>query len=107
MNEADKEFLHDMVKQLDDSIRQLVQEEQQLQDKVGDGRTEELQAYWRRELSTEEETEFKKSMDYWDIQLIRVWARLQRVHHSRAEVGQTLMKLTAQSGRPILKRKKS
>lgn len=107
MNEADKEFLHDMVKQLDDSIRQLAIEEQQLQAKVGVGRTEELRAYWRRELSVDEELEFKKSMDYWDIQLIRVWARLQRVHHSRAEVGQTLMKLAARPDRPILKRKKS
>lgn len=102
MNEADKEFLHDMVKQLDDTIRQLVIEEDQLTAKIGAERVEELLEYWRRELSSEEEMAFKKSMDYWDIQLIRLLSRSKRAHNARAEVGQTLMKMAS---RPILKRK--
>lgn len=104
MNEADKEFLHDMVKQLDETIRQLVIEEAQLMDKIGAGRVEELLEYWRRELSSDEEMEFKKTMDHWDIQLIRLLSRSKRAHNTRAEVGQTLMKMTS---RPILKRKPS
>jgi len=104
MNEADNEFLHDMVKQLDETIRQLAVEEQQLMDKVGAGRVEELLEYWRRELASEEEMEFKKSMDHWDIQLIRLLSRSKRAHNTRAEVGQTLMKMAS---RPILKRKTS
>ncbi|MCF7988555.1 MAG: hypothetical protein K9L60_13450 [Methylovulum sp.] len=102
MNEADKEFLHDMVKQLDDTIRQLVAEEQRLKDKIGVGRVEELLEYWRRELTDEEEMAFKTRMDHWDIQLIRLLSRSKRAHNTRAEVGQTLMKT---SSRPILKRK--
>ncbi|MDD2722581.1 MAG: hypothetical protein PHH59_00980 [Methylovulum sp.] len=102
MNEADKEFLHDMVKQLDETIRQLVVEEAQLIAKIGAGRAEELLEYWRRELSAEDEMEFKKSMDYWDIQLIRLLSRSKRAHNTRAEVGQALMKMAS---RPILKRK--
>ncbi|MDD5275888.1 MAG: hypothetical protein PHR16_07370 [Methylovulum sp.] len=105
MNEADKEFLHDMVKQLDETIRQLVVEENKLLDKIGSERTEELLEYWKRGLSAEEEIEFKSRMDYWDILMIRIWARSKRVHNTRAEVGQTLMKTSAQPPRPILKRK--
>ncbi|PPD43325.1 MAG: hypothetical protein CTY16_13570 [Methylobacter sp.] len=104
MNEADQEFLHDMVKQLDDTIRQLAIEESQLMGKIGAGRVEELLEYWRLELSAEEEVEFKKSMDYWDIQLIRILSRSKRAHNTRVEVGQTLMKMAS---RPILKRKPS
>jgi hypothetical protein len=104
MNEADKEFLHDMVKQLDEAIQRLVIEEGQLIAKIGTERTNELMEYWRRELTSEEEVEFKKTMDYWDIQFIRILTRSKRVHNTRAEVGQIFMKMNS---RIILTRKKS
>jgi len=104
MNKADKEFLHDMVKQLEESIRQLAVEQARLIDKIGAVRVEELLEYWRLELSADEEMEFKKTMDHWDIQLIRLLSRSKRAQNTRAEVGRTLMKMAS---RPILKRKSS
>lgn len=92
MKQADQEFLHDMVKQLDETIRQLVEEEKNLCDKIGSGRVEELREFWKQDLSEEDEKFFKLTLNYRDNVLIRLWARAKRVHHTRAEVGHILMK---------------
>ncbi len=95
MDADGQEFLHGMVTQLDDTILKLVAEERALASKVGDDRVEELREFWKQELSAEEEQEFKRTLDYWDKALIRTWARSKRAHHTRAQVGHTLMKLNA------------
>jgi len=95
MNEADQAFLRDMVKSLDETIRQLVLEEQALAAKIGAVRVEELRELWQQQLSPDEESEFKRTLDYWDKLLLYLWMRSKRAHHSRAQVGQTLMKLTS------------
>lgn len=99
MGQQDQEFLHEMVRQLDATIRHLAEEEKELIHRIGDERVAELTEFWKQELSTEEELLFKAGLDYWDKLLIRTWARSKRAHHTRAEVGQTLMKMNARPGR--------
>jgi hypothetical protein len=98
MNEADEQFLYGMVTQLDATIKQLVLEEKAAAEKLGAERVAELKEFWQNELSENEEISFKATLDYWDKILLRVWARTQRAHHARAEVGRTLMKLTLTNG---------
>ncbi|MEQ1622245.1 MAG: hypothetical protein ABL919_12635 [Methylococcales bacterium] len=94
----DEEFLHGMVAQLDETIRKLVAEEKELVKKIGSDRVEELLEFWKQELSEEEELFFKMTLDYWDKILIRNWAYSKRLHHTRAEVGRTFMKLNSNRG---------
>ncbi|TAN65930.1 MAG: hypothetical protein EPN17_15375 [Methylobacter sp.] len=93
MQQADQEFLHGMVAQLDETIKKLVIEEREVSIKIGAGRVEELREFWKQELSEEEEKFFRMTLDHWDKILIRIWARSKRAHHTRAEVGHTFMKL--------------
>ncbi len=95
MKTEDVEFLSGMVLQLDETIRKLVIEEHELCHKLGDSRVRELKEFWNQELTLEEETDFKRTLDYWDKILIRTWANSNRSHLSRAQVGQTLMKLNS------------
>ncbi|MDP3330638.1 MAG: hypothetical protein Q8Q40_10500 [Methylococcaceae bacterium] len=94
----DEQFLKDMVTQLDETIRKLVVEEKELINKIGTARVEELIEFWKQELPEEEEHFFKMTLDYWDKILIRNWARSKRLHHTRAEVGRTFMKLNSNRG---------
>ncbi len=97
MRADDEEFLHEMVAQLDETIKQLVIEEKMVADKIGTGRVEELKEFWKQDLSEEEEKAFRLTMDHWDKVLVRIWARSRRVHHTRAQVGHTLMKSTSKN----------
>ncbi|MDF1581855.1 MAG: hypothetical protein RQ733_00670 [Methyloprofundus sp.] len=92
MHKADIEFVYDMVEQLDQSIRKLTLDEQEISAKLGQQRTEELREYWQQELNEEDAQELKTTFDYWDKMLIVTWAHRQRAHTTRATVGQTLMK---------------
>lgn len=92
MKQADQEFLHNMVTQLDETIKKLVVEERDVANKIGEGRVEELTEFWKQALSEEEEKLFKLTLDYWDKILIRIWARSKRAHLTRAQVGQAFMK---------------
>jgi len=95
MQQADQEFLHDMVTQLDETIRNLVVEERDVTNRIGPERVEELREFWQQELSEEEEWFFRMTLDYWDKTLIRIWSRSKRLHQTRAEVGHTFMKLNS------------
>ena len=95
MKADDVEFLSGMVLQLDVTIRKLVVEEQELSLKLGAARVQELKEFWDQELTPDEDAEFKRTLDYWEKILIRTWAHLSRAHHSRAQVGQTFMKLNS------------
>ncbi len=95
MKIEDKQFLNDMVVQLDETIKKLVDEERTVANKIGADRVTELKEFWKQELSEEDEKFFKMTLDYWDKMLIRIWARSKRIHHTRAQVGQTFMKLNS------------
>ncbi len=90
----DQAFFRGLVNRLDETIRQLALEERELVRQMGDNRIDELQEFWKKDLSEEDEAAFKMAMDYWDKTVIRIWARLKRAHHTRAEVCQALMKST-------------
>ena len=92
MKPEDQEFIGEMIRELDETIRRLVAEEQRLVTRLGDERVAELREYWHKELPPAEEESFKLAMDHEDKKLTWIWFRLQRVHHSRAKAGQTLMK---------------
>lgn len=96
MTKADKEFIDEMVIQLDNSIRKLVDQEQMIMEKLGDERVKILNELWLEKLSYDEANEFKRSMDYWDKKLIWVWAHLKRAHTSRMKAGQAYMKFNSQ-----------
>ena len=95
MKADDFDFLTGMVAQLDETIKRLVIEEQELTHKLGAVRVQELKEFWNQELPTEEEAEFKRTLDYWEKMLIHNWAHLSRAHKSRVKVGQTFMKLNS------------
>lgn len=98
MDKDDIEFVYDMVEQLDQTIRKLTLDEQEISAKLGEQRTEELREYWQQELNEEETQELKATFDYWDKMLIVTWAHRQRAHTTRATVGQTLMKESNKPG---------
>jgi len=91
----DEEFLHDMVIQLDETIKKLVTEEREVAQKLGDVRVNELKEFWQQALSEDDEKFFRASLDYWDKTLIRVWAYLARAHDTCVKVGHTQMKLNS------------
>lgn len=92
MKQADLDFVLEMVKQLDESIRLLTLDEEQIIQKIAKERIEELREYWLQEMDQEEAEEFKLTFDHWDRVLIFNWARMQRAHDTRAKAGQVLMK---------------
>jgi hypothetical protein len=95
MKADDVEFLADMAVQLDETIRKLVIDEQEILEKLGSARVQELKEFWNQEFTAEEDADFKRSMDYWDKTLIRIWVNSKRARQTRAQVGQTLMKLNS------------
>lgn len=95
MKPDDVDFLGEMVVQLDVTIRKLVIEEHELILKLGSFRVLELKEFWNQELTGEEDAEFKRTLDYWEKILIHTWAHLSRARKSRAQVGQTFMKLNS------------
>jgi hypothetical protein len=92
MKSEDQAFIREMARELDDSLRSLVDEERRLAAKLGDTRVTELQEYWQKQMPAEEEETFKLLLDHNDKKLIWVWLRLGRVRQSRAKAGQALMK---------------
>lgn len=97
MEELDPEFLAQMAKELDASMRKLEQREAELVAMLGAERVDELRALWARELERDDEDEMKRNMDWDDKELIWVWARLERARQKRVLVGRTSM-VTQQYG---------
>jgi hypothetical protein len=92
MKPDDKEFLDDMARHLNGTIKELDAEEKKLAEKIRLQRVQELKEFWNHELSDDEERFFKMTLDYWDKILIQMWARIKRVRQTRLEVGHTMMK---------------
>ncbi len=92
MKAEDQEFVENMILELDESIRRLVEEERRLKLKLGDDRVAELSEYWHKQMPESEEEAFKRAMDHADRKLTWIWLRLNRLHQSRANAGRVLMK---------------
>lgn len=92
MKKDDQAFINEMVKGLDESIRDLAELERGLVDRLGDERVAELREYWLKQMQPEDEEAFKLSLDHNDKMLIWYWSRLKRAHQSRAQAGKALMK---------------
>ncbi|AEG00074.1 hypothetical protein [Methylomonas methanica] len=92
MKADDQEFIENMVIELDESIRRLVEEERRLKLKLGEDRVAELREFWHKQMPESEEESFKRSMDHADRKLTWIWLRLSRLHQSRAKAGRELMK---------------
>jgi len=92
MDNADLEFIYEMVEQLDATINKLTMDEKNIRSKIGMERIEELREYWQQELSDEDAEELKTTFDHWDRTIISTWAHLLRAHKTRAQAGQALMK---------------
>ena len=92
MKKEDQVFINEMVKELEESIRNLIEEEQKLIGKLGDERVAELREYWLKQLPTEEEEAFKMALDHNDKKLTWIWFRLKRAQQARVNAGQALMK---------------
>lgn len=86
------EFLQEMVRQLDATIRELAQRELELVTDRGPDRVEALRELWNETLDRQDELELGRGLDWHDRELIWVWARLQRAHSKRATVGKSLMR---------------
>lgn len=92
MRSEDQDFIIQMVKELEQSIRHLVAEERRLTDKLGHERVAELLEFWQKRMPAEEEEAFKLALDHNDKKLTWIWLRLKRARQSRAKAGQALMK---------------
>jgi hypothetical protein len=92
MKTEDQEFITEMVRELDDSIRSLAAEEKRLMNRLGDERVAELKEYWQKKMPAEDEEAFRLALDHNDKKLTWIWFRLQRARQSRAKAGQALMK---------------
>lgn len=91
MDEADFEFINNMVEQLDVAIQHLVLEEERMMAKLGRARAEELSDYWQDQMDAEERKEFSRTLDHGDKMLLYIWSRLKRAHLNRAQAGHAIM----------------
>ncbi|MDD4913952.1 MAG: hypothetical protein PHW13_02785 [Methylococcales bacterium] len=96
ITQDDQDFISEMIRELDESIRRLVAEEQRLSARLGAERVSELWEFWQKELPSADEERFKLAMDHEDKKLTWIWLRLKRIHQSRAKAGQALMKNNTQ-----------
>jgi hypothetical protein len=93
----DPEFLAQMARELDATLRKLEQREDELRELLGPERVEDLRLLWAKELDAEDEKDIKHSMDWDDKELIWVWARLERARAKRVLAGRQSM-ITLQYG---------
>ena len=82
----------------EERIVQLEQEEARLQEILGAERAQELRAFWLSELEEIDMEEVRRSLDFDDRSLIRVWNRLHRNRARRAAAGRSAMILNAGRG---------
>jgi len=92
MNREDRIFINEMIKELDESIRNLAAEEGRLIAKLGEARVAELLEYWQKRMPPDELDAFKLALDHDDKKLTWIWFRLQRARQARAKAGQALMR---------------
>ncbi|ARN83659.1 hypothetical protein [Methylocystis bryophila] len=98
MDPEDKAFIEEAAQKLDASLVQLEQEEARLQEILGEERVQELRAFWLSELEVIDMEEVRRSLDFDDRSLIRVWTRLHRNRARRAAAGRSAMILNAGRG---------
>ncbi|CAL1239003.1 hypothetical protein [Candidatus Methylocalor cossyra] len=92
LSNDDVQFLEQMVRQLEETIRELSEREQGLMRALGAERTAQLRELWASQLGREEELELRRSLDWRDRELLWMWARLKRARSARVEAGQAIMR---------------
>lgn len=85
-------FLTQMVKKLDETIRELAKREHELKTVLGEDRAEALRELWDQTLDREDELALRSSMDWRDRELLWVWSRQRRAYATRANAGQSIMR---------------
>jgi hypothetical protein len=95
MGPEDRAFLEETARALDASMRELEEEAERLKEILGDERTQELQAYLRREFEPVDIEEIRRTLDFDDRRLISVWIRLERNRARRVAAGRSAMTLNA------------
>jgi hypothetical protein len=95
MGPEDKAFIEESAQKLDESLANLEAEETRLNELLGEERVRELRAFWLSELEEIDMEEVRRSLDFDDRSLIRVWNRLHRNRERRAAAGRTAMILNA------------
>jgi len=95
MDPEDKAFIEETAQKLDESLTHLEAEEARLRELLGEERTQELRAFWLSELEEIDMEEVRRSLDFDDRSLIRVWNRLHRNRARRAAAGRSAMILNA------------
>lgn len=88
----DAQFLEQMVRQLEGTIRELSEREARLAAGLGEDRVEELRDLWEQRLDRDEELELRRSLDWRERELLWMWARLSRARSARAEAGKAIMR---------------
>lgn len=91
LSNEEQEFLQLMALQLDETIRLLDRRQRQLEDLFGIERILELKGLWDLTLDIQDQDEMQRSMDSHERELLSVWARKERAHGQRLQVGKELM----------------
>ncbi len=95
MGPEEKDFIEEAARRLDAALLLLEQEEARLASELGEERCAELRAFWLSELDEIDMEEVRRSLDFDDRSLIRVWNRLHRNRSHRAVAGRGAMILNA------------
>lgn len=95
MGADDKEFIEEAARRLDATLLILEEEEARLVVLLGEERRQELRAFWLGELEDIDMEEMRRSLDFDDRSLIRVWNHLHRNRSRRAVAGRGAMILNA------------
>jgi hypothetical protein len=93
----DPEFLAQMAKEVESTIRKLEGREAEMMELLGAERVEELRQLWAKEMDAGDERDLKTNMDWDDKEMIWVWSRLERARAKRVLVGRQTM-ITVQLG---------
>jgi len=91
LSNEEQEFLQLMALQLDETIRLLDRRQRQLEDLFGMERILELKGLWDLTLDIQDQDEMQRSMDSRERELLSVWARKERAHGQRLQIGKELM----------------
>jgi len=95
MGADDKEFIEEAARRLDATLLLLEEEEARLVALLGEERRQELRGFWLCELEDIDMEEMRRSLDFDDHSLIRVWNHLHRNRSRRAVAGRSAMILNA------------
>jgi hypothetical protein len=95
MEPDDQEFIAEVSRRLDATLLELEAEEARLIVLIGEERRKELRSFWLSEFAEVDMEELRRSLDFEDRSLLRIWNRLHRNRTRRAVAGRSAMILNA------------